>query len=363
MAARVALRVGAGSLAALVVVGGALYFTGVLDESAPDTTSAALCEGLMPQDRLERFLGGQPLTSDDVITDRLDQEPQECSVRPRREVAETYYDELDVVVSRDAGSRELLMGLGRQMSDDWTQVVSPLGNGWRGVLRADDGATRAAVVMLCGDGGQGDGSVVVNLTARHLDESQTPATSQQRAQLARLATDTAATAAARAGCDAQHGTTVRDVAAPFPAAYDGSGATAPGKATGTCAGIATATRETEADPLAPIEDCLLLDEAGKPAFRLAAYYGPFVQDGYVATYQRGDSGKFSGPAGGADGLYWADAECPAQGGTAFFTSETLSSGEGYTSPDPALQQSALRRFAERSAKAHGCEVPVQPPVA
>ncbi|MBA2813715.1 hypothetical protein E0500_041990 [Streptomyces sp. KM273126] len=99
------------------------------------------------------------------------------------------------------------------------------------MLRADDSTTRAAIVMLCGDGGQSVGSVVVNLTVRHLGDTQMAATSQQRAQLAGLATDTAVNAAARAGCDAQHGKAVRDVAAPFPAAYDGSGATVPGKAT------------------------------------------------------------------------------------------------------------------------------------
>ena len=101
-----------------------------------------------------------------------------------------------------------------------------------------------------------------------------------------------------------------------------------------------------------------LGTAGKPVFRLAAYCGPYVQGGHVSTEGRGDSGKFTGPAGGTDGLYWASATCAAQGGPAFFTAETLATGEGHASPDPALQQSALRRFAERSAKDHGCEAPV-----
>ncbi|MEU8992374.1 hypothetical protein AB0C98_39365 [Streptomyces sp. NPDC048558] len=357
--AQTTAKTGAALLAVAAGVAGTLYFTGVLDRSSQSVDASALCEDLMPQAQLEKLFGEQALTSDDVlVTDRLDQSPQECSIWPRRSASQAHFDELSVVVSRYSGSRQLLLDLQRNISDSWHDVVSPLGNGWRGVLRAAPSETRAAVVMLCGDGGQSDGSVVVNLTARHrgIDEPET--TSEQRTQLAQLATATAVNAAERAGCEAPRGKPVREVAAPFPAPYDTSGATAPGKATGTCAGVTVATRETEADPLAPIEDCILLDEAGKPAFRLAAYYGPYVQDGYAATHKRGDSGKFRGPAGGSDGLYWASASCPAQGGTAFFTAETLRiRQDSYTSPDPVLQQSELRRFAERSARDHGCEAP------
>ncbi|KUO14723.1 hypothetical protein [Streptomyces dysideae] len=355
---------GAALLAVAAGAAGTLYFTGVLDGASPSGAASALCEGLVPQAPLEEFLGGQALSTDDMITARLDQEPQECSVQPRRDPLPAYYDELNVTVSRYAGSRQLLVYLERSISDDWRDVVTPLGNGWRGVLNTNGIEGHAAVVMLCGDGGQSDGSVVVNLTARHRGNTSPQITSEQRVQLARLATGTAVNAAEQAGCEAPHGKAVREVAAAFPVSVpydssDRSGVTAPGEATGTCAGITVDTRETEADPLAPIEDCLLLDEAGDPAFRLAAYYGPFVQGGFVATYKRGDSDKFRGPAGGSDGLYWASASCPAQGGTAFFTSETLHvpGDDRHTAADPELQQSALRTFARRSAEEHGCSTP------
>lgn len=118
-------------------------------------------------------------------------------------------------------------------------------------------------------------------------------------------------------------------------------------------GVNAPTLETAADPLAPIEDCFIVDKEDQPVFRLAAYYGPFVQKGRADVSARGD--MFTPPAGGSDGLYWTSTACPKQGGTAFYSVETLRSGDvGFTKPAPTSERSALARFAERSARAHGC---------
>ncbi|WP_432198432.1 hypothetical protein [Streptomyces sp. bgisy027] len=353
-------RVASVILAGLAVTAGALYFTGMYGSGTEDAPPAQLCDGLVQRDDrdLQWLLGAREPSAADVITDRTSDEPRECDFSPRASGTGVRYEELDITVSRSAGSRYLLLELGRQQSDNAAFTVSPIGNGWRGVLHTDPGASRATVVMLC----EGDepSDLTVNLTGRPAGYEGKDPTDEQRARLARLTSRIAVRAAQQAGCKAPHGDTIDTVADPIPSPVDNTEpeAVPSGKATGTCEGVPAPTLETRADPLAPIEDCVVIGKAGKPASRLAAYYGPFVRDGYAATYKRGDSGRFSGPAGGADGVYWASAKCPAQGGTAFFTSETLYTGDGHTSPDPDLQQSALQRFAERSAKAHGCEAPV-----
>ncbi|MDI9832218.1 hypothetical protein [Streptomyces sp. KAU_LT] len=356
-APRVALAV----LAGLALTAGALYFTGVYDGWADDTGAPdQLCGGLVERDDadLRRLLGARELSPADVVTDRTSDEPRACAFRPRSEAAGTRFGDLDVTVSRDAGSKELLLALRRRQSDSMTATVSPVGNGWRGVLNTDPGSSHAAVVMLCE--GERPSDLTVNLTGRPAGYDSRLPTEEQRTRLARLTTRIAVRAAQQAGCEAPRGETIHSVADPMPSPVDDpkTRAVPAGEATGTCEGVAAPTTGTEADPLAPIEDCLIIGTAGKPVFRLAAYYGPYVQEGHVATEGRGDRGTFTGPAGGTDGLFWASATCAAQGGPAFFTSETLATGDGHTSPDPALQQSALRRFAERSAKDHGCEAPV-----
>ncbi|WP_327351430.1 hypothetical protein [Streptomyces sp. NBC_01304] len=313
------------------------------------------CAGIeVPEAASAKFLNVPELPRE-AFLDRSASDPRTCTIRPERGRDKGQFDEVDFRVSRSDDSRDLLLGLHRQMSDSWGQTVSPIGNGWRGVLGEDHQGITATVVMLC-DGGK-DSDLVVNLKATDLSLDEGDVTDGHRARLADLATRTAAAAAGQEGCEAPRGKPVREVAAPFPGTRESTDILAPGAAEGTCAGIRARTQETEADPLAPVEDCLLFDGHDEPAYRIAAYYGPFVQDGHVATYKRGDSGKFRGPAGGSDGLYWAGADCPAQGGTAFFTSETLYTGAGHTPPDPALQRAALKQFAQRSAKAHGCEAP------
>ncbi|NBE52391.1 hypothetical protein [Streptomyces boluensis] len=318
-----------------------------------DPAAARPCHGIVPQAQVEGFLDARGTPMDD-LKDRADEEPQQCNFRPDGG-SDRLFDELDVEVGRSTSSGELLRNVQRRQSDTAGYTVSPIGHGWRGVLNTTSADATAAVVMLCeGKDGKGGDGLTVNLTARQLGGVHDEITEPKRLELARLATATAVNAAERAGCEAPRGKTVRKLAEPVPETGPGTPARA---ASGTCEGIDARTRETAADPLAPVEDCVVLDAKGEPAFRVAAYYGPFVQDGSVATYKRGDSGLFDGPSGGADGVYWASASCPAQGGTAFFTSETVRKGERLVEPDPGAQRAALKELARRSAERHSCAQP------
>ncbi|WP_030663818.1 hypothetical protein [Streptomyces rimosus] len=226
--------------------------------------------------------------------------------------------------------------------------MSPIGNGWRGVFgnfsTPDD---RATIVMACGDKAADD--LVVNLRAQSRNKGARKR-DERRARFARIATQTAVQAAEQAGCKAPPGQEINRV----PNVPPLISMTPRGKATGTCTGINAPVLESVADPLAPMEDCFVLDEKGEPSFRLAAYYGPFVQHGRVDTSVRG--GTFTTPAGSSDGLYWTSVSCPKQGGTAFYTAETLRTSGTFTQPDAAAQQAGLTHFVRRSAQAHGCSL-------
>jgi hypothetical protein len=150
------VRITSASVAVLAAVACGLYFTGTYGSWRDHAEPARLCDGIVPQGELAKFLGMRELTPGDVITDRSTDEPQECSVRPQREGTGKYYDEVDITVSKYAGSRDLLRDLARQMSDSSTQAVSPIGSGWRGVLNSNTHQPRAAIVMLCAGGEEDD---------------------------------------------------------------------------------------------------------------------------------------------------------------------------------------------------------------
>ncbi|MDI3406462.1 hypothetical protein [Streptomyces cavernicola] len=344
-------HIAVGSTVALAVVVGALYFSGAYDSWTGKATSSAPCDGLVPIRQAEELLGARELTSDAPSWDGDFSQPKQCWLDPKKHEPDGEEHSLTVSASRTAGSRELLLDLDRFMSDSDTQTVSPIGHGWRGLLNTYTTDPRATVVMACDTGDRSD--LTVNLRARYPVLAE-PLTERQRVELARLATETAANVAERAGCRATEGDTVDSVAAPIPPRFDNTTAVAPGKATGTCANVQAPTRETATDPLAPVEDCIVVDASHTPSFRLAAYYGSYVEDGHVATYKRGDDGLFRGRSGEAEGVQWATATCPAQGGTAFFTAEPFHARQA---PEPFLRRSAFRAFATRSAKEHGCEAP------
>ncbi|MFI9782730.1 hypothetical protein ACIHEI_04335 [Kitasatospora sp. NPDC051984] len=123
----------------------------------------------------------------------------------------------------------------------------------------------------------------------------------------------------------------------------------PGKANGTCAGVAGQVRESPADGAAPIEDCAVLmpDDPKTVGLRLSAYYPPFA---YEARRGVGlDQGAIEP---GTDGnLSWATAKCP--GGTAVYLANRLE-------PMTASARDAFAAFTRHSAERHGCSAPALP---
>ncbi len=342
-------RVAAIALVLLAVAAGTLYFTGTYDRWRDGMALSRACDGIVPQEELRQLLGVDGRLTSDRAWKSSARDDRECVIYPPDEPEHVNHAFLVVTLGQGRDGQQLLNDLERRTTDVPGQFIAPIGNGWRGVLATVNVTEpRATVVMPCGRGGHND--LVVNLRAAARNPGRFAP--EQRARLARIATRTAANAAEQAGCKAPLGKKIERVPG---AVIDTEGATGPvtppGKGTGTCAGIDAPTRETAADLLAPIEDCLVLDKKGEPAFRLAAYYGPFVQNGRVDTSRRF---AFNKPTGGAGGVYWTTAACPKQGDPAFYTAETLLASKGFTTPDPAAQQAALAHFAERSARAHGC---------
>ncbi|MET9293601.1 hypothetical protein [Streptomyces sp. NPDC003077] len=340
-------RVGAASVAVLGVAAGALYYTGTFERWRDGRAVSQACGGIVPQGELEEYLGVGRLTSRQAWESNA-RDDRRCSISTRVGEEKGRFGWLKVNLGRGKSSRDLLTDLARTESYAFGPFVTPIGNGWRGVLgNFTTPYSVATVVVRCGGEARDDLAVNVQAMARMGGSSKDTRTPEQRARFARIVTQTAANAAKQAGCEVPSGRDIKTVPdvppnAPTPA----------GKGTGTCAGINAPTYETTADPLAPIEDCIMADKKGQGRFRLAAYYGPFVEKGTAKVSLR--DFVFTKRANGTEGAYWTSTACPKQGGTAFFSAETLRDGDRLTEPDPAAQQAALKHFAERSARSHGC---------
>jgi hypothetical protein len=123
--------------------------------------------------------------------------------------------------------------------------------------------------------------------------------------------------------------------------------------------------EDTGDP-APLEECHLGDSEGHLSYVLTAGYGPYAEDERYWAFERRDE---KAPAGARAGElltagYWTSTTCDG-GQQAFFTVVPAGSGAYRPAEQPAddlaYERAALKAFAERSAKAHGCSAPPAPP--
>ncbi|MFI6013087.1 hypothetical protein ACIBAG_30450 [Streptomyces sp. NPDC051243] len=256
----------------------------------------------------------------------------------------------------------------------------PVGHGWTGLFgadpvlvgdgedpfRADDAEdVTTSLVLECAKGSSVKGfSVTVETTlGKTLDD---PA---NRPEFAKIATSTAAKASKARDCGAELGKPVRRLGLPVNEdeykPLDTADGTCSGIPTGQGVSIATETKRGHA----PYEICRLAGADLNKRYSLLAEYGPYAQEAFIDYQEYGAEEEFPSPDvpardRDADGRSsWTTAKCPD--GLALFTLQLTSEQDDnpkkrVSSPGLAYERAALRAFAERSAKAHGCSAPVQP---
>ncbi|MET9765802.1 hypothetical protein [Streptomyces sp. NPDC006415] len=327
-------RVVVGVAAALALVGGgALYATkgGWLD----DRSLTSVCGGLLDTSELKELLGADRLRGEGT-------EPTSCTVAD----ADNDRSVLQARIFR--GDTRMLLGtMSRADQQNGGALVTPAGMGRPVVLGPRLGT--ASGFVPCGTGDDSPVTLLISVVPTSKGESL--GESEGRARLARVATSTLDRAAERWGCERPGEAKGKSTAVPEDTSRVLRQA---GKATGTCAGIDSASYETSADDAAPIEDCQLTDSSGARLFRLSAYYGPYVK----AARQETIRGKqILTEVGGGGGLWWTTADCPQ--GDVLYSVETVWDDEKNTfnPPSPKFQKDALKTFAERSAERHGCSTP------
>ncbi|MFD4559930.1 hypothetical protein ACFWP5_37400 [Streptomyces sp. NPDC058469] len=259
----------------------------------------------------------------------------------------------------------------------------PVGHGWSGLFAMDStlstsGGATTTLALTCGKdsdksstGGRRVQGLTVTVDADLGTDLDDPAT---RPAHVRIATSTATKAAKTYGCATDLGDrTIRTIGLPVTEEEFEPLSTA----SGTCAAIPTTTGVTTARETtragAPSETCLLGDDGlGNHRYTLQADFGPYAAqlkaayglDRYtsVPTLADAATGQFLD-----DGGYWGSAACPVDGERAVFRVERApraSTGavdqRQPTETERAYAKTALRTFAEHSAKAHGCSAPATP---
>ncbi|MEU6992630.1 hypothetical protein ABZ953_18480 [Streptomyces sp. NPDC046465] len=406
-----------GAVVALALIAGGYYWWGGPHErSVARQVLDEACRGVLPAPELRAVLGDGPYRSGPGRSGLRDADrPEEhdgggirqesCSVsrdtehhagHPTRDAS------VDVDVRRvreratDGASADrpadLPGGSGPLYPTASTELPpAALGHGWRGLFSTEesygsssaDGTATAAVLLECAR----DGGLLVTVGVK--EEDVTLDDPRRRTAYARIATATAAKAAEKWGCDADLGKPLRTVALPVDRDEDVPLA----DASGTCRGVpgrgGRMTRAWEgARSGSPVEVCVVA--SGRPGvpiqapvddaqrYHLVAYYGPYAETQRLDHEER--RGRYSGKPGPGDavagrfagGGHWASATCPGGAGPALFTVRDDASerndyaGLGKHHPakpsasDLAYERAALKEFAKRSARAHGCGAPKLP---
>ncbi|WP_306337398.1 hypothetical protein [Streptomyces sp. KL118A] len=409
-----------GALVALALIAGGFYWWGgprerrmaqqVLDEA---------CEGVLPSREMRDVLGDGPFESGNGRVDVLPAErASDGDPDKGRTVTCTVTGDGVPVAGGNSNEAEVQVTVQSvpQRRDDDTGVTPAavrtfergplyprpaselppvgLGNGWRGLFTTAESAgdtdpsdSSSATVVTLLDCARDRGGLLVTVDAE--DEDATLDDPRRRAAFARVATATAAKASDKWGCDAELGERPRTAALPVNA--DESVPLA--DASGTCRGVpgrgARLSRAWEsASADSPVEVCVVAGErpelpgAGAsdegPRYHFVASYGPYAQTERLAYEQRhgqytGKPGPGEAPAGRlVDGGHWASAACRDGSGPALFTvrdegawreDRSGSYDEHRAKPsaaDLAYERAALKEFARRSARAHGCGTPKLP---
>ncbi|GCB49548.1 hypothetical protein [Streptomyces sp. NL15-2K] len=295
---------------------------------------ATYCDGLIPYKESAVFTGLNTETglSGDEEGGFGDESVHNCKVADMRLTIALIPDD---AVGSGSDSDDVLDTLRPETATDALPVA--LGGGWHGYTNMQD----AGVVLACDNKPV---SVVVSIDG----DAQEPPASTARAK-GELAASTARKAADRWSCRAEEGGRIPPVPAP-------EGESSPYAASGTCRGIPIPEDqyeidwliETKATGTAPLENCVLGETGARsePLYWLDASFGPFAQGLRSAT---DEPFAVNTDAGLERDSAWATAACPGAARAIFRISATV-----YADPRKGFLTTALRAFAERSAKQHGC---------
>ncbi|NGO78263.1 hypothetical protein G6045_21730 [Streptomyces sp. YC504] len=353
------LRIAGGAVALAVLVPGYLWLHGDFRRWDNEAKLDAACGGLLDRSVMREVLG-----EGDVTVRGWDDTPHHV----RCEVVIGGGGKADVRVADEtaisvAGFEPFLGG--REHA-----LAVPVGNGWSGLFGADSGdedeteGVTTALTLHCTAGEAK--TLMVTVTAEFTDARplDDPA---NRPVYARIAEATARKVSDVRGCEAELGERLRSL--PLPVREDEYKPLA--DADGTCAGIepvrGVRTALEVARNGAPYERCRLNGADGESRYGLEASFGSYAQaffrgnrDSYRENLPTGEDPAHHRTRG--EGVSWTTAKCP--GGTALFTLFASGDEDDKTSAllsgDLAHERAALKTFAERSAKAHGCQAPKAP---
>ncbi|UZJ33494.1 hypothetical protein [Streptomyces endophytica] len=326
----------------VVAVPGVFYFSGAYDSWNDGRSLSNACRGSIESSQLKQLLGVDSLTAKDASAD---DHPNFDSGTLHRCIVSSkangnYLDvSLDWNGNPDGGLGELRDGsFGRDFGP-----VSPIGHGWRGVVTGAEDRGAAVVVMSCSNKGR-DRSLLVTL-----DGTFSAASSAQKTRLGFTAVHTAERAAKAWGCKTDPGRGQVNV---IPG-NNSMKPELPGVAKGTCQGIRVSGIGSHADGNAPIEDCFIQAKDGRGTqYIMSAYYYPFDK-----AY-----GRYNIRSGeGGDETYYAAAECRnghraryVIGSWSNYRGRDIDGSETFSGDAVRGKKQALKEFATRSAKRHGC---------
>ncbi|MFE9457504.1 hypothetical protein [Streptomyces californicus] len=327
---------------AAVLAGGLFRVSGGYDSWRGDRALDSACDGDLAAGAVRELIDGASLTSSSGWGDR-----GHCTV----DASDDDVDAGLVLWARDTEGLEELTDVGG--------FDAPLGHGWTGSFRFDPDdedrdEARATLLLSCGRG-PGHGRVVTADADLGRGGFDDPAA---RERLVAVLTETASAYARRTDCAARAGGRVEDVGVTttrrdYKPVAD---------ATGSCAGLldgrtaarwgVRTAREITRDP-APVENCALGGRGGAFLYGFTASYGPSAREARRRLDYRSDDHS---PR--RTGAYELAARCPGAGGAALFQVETLHDEDDPKIAAPVVDheglRAALQRFAERSAKKHGC---------
>ncbi|MER5226766.1 hypothetical protein [Streptomyces flaveus] len=333
---------------------------------------AGACGGMLAVDEVRAVLGQDKLDVSTESGEGIDT----CEVHGDGQgtVSVTIVDTTDV---GDDRSRFLLP----QVPDPSDHALPvPIGHGWSGLFGADatdDGEGTTTLLLTCGADATGGSAAQDDSGASNVKglavtvESDLVATTvdnpANRPDFVRVATGTAAKAAKAHHCATRLGRQVRTVGLPVteeefePLTHT----------SGTCAGIrpnadVTTAQETARDGAAR-ETCLLGgDGLGEHRYALEAYYGAYAAELKAGVREERPDGDIPGETASGqidpkNGAYWGSAHCPAEGEQGIFTLRRANNQLGPSTPKERIyMKAALRAFAERSARGHGCSAVATP---